>query len=85
MLKFDPLTEMGKIDIKINQNETIAKERNDIYNSLLPKDKHKYNNILFLYIDAISFPEFIRAMKNIQNYLSKYFNSSEKSFYQIMK
>ena len=30
VLKFDPLTEMGKIDIKINRNETLAKERNDI-------------------------------------------------------
>ena len=85
MLKFDPLTEMGKIDIKINRNEILAKERNDIYNTLLPKDKPKYNNILFLYIDAISRPEFIRAMKNTEKYLSKYFNSSEKSFYQMMK
>jgi len=85
VLKFDPLTEMGKIDIKINRNETLAKERNDIYNSLLPKDKPKYNNILFLYIDAISRPEFIRAMTNTEKYLSKYFNSSEKSFYQMMK
>ena len=85
ILKFDPLTEMGKIDIKINRNEILAKERNDIYNTLLPKDKPKYNNILFLYIDAISRPEFIRAMKNTEKYLSKYFNSSEKSFYQMMK
>ena len=85
ILKFDPLTEMGKIDIKINRNEILAKERNDIYNTLLPNDKPKYNNILFLYIDAISRPEFIRAMKNTEKYLSKYFNSLEKSFYQMMK
>ena len=85
VLKFDPVTEMGKIDIKINRNEILAKERNDIYNTLLPKDKPKYNNILFLYIDAISRPEFIRAMKNTEKYLSKYINSSEKSFYQMMK
>ena len=85
LLKFDPVTEMGKIDIKINRNEALAKERNDIYNTLLPKDKPKYNNILFLYIDAISRPEFIRAMKNTEKFLSKYFNSSEKSFYQMMK
>ena len=85
VLKFDPVTEMGKIDIKINRNEILAKERNDIYNTLLPKDKPKYNNILFLYIDAISRPKFIRAMKNTEKYLSKYFNSSEKSFYQMMK
>lgn len=85
LLKFDSLTKMGKIDIKINRNETLVKERNEIYNNLLPKDKPKYNNILFLYIDAISRPEFIRAMKNTEKFLSKYFNSSEKSFYQMMK
>ena len=39
-----------------------------IYNTLLPKDKPKYNNILFLYIDGISRPEFIRAMKNTEKY-----------------
>jgi len=85
MLKFEPLKEIGKINNKINPNEALAKERNDIYNSFLTKDKPKYNNILFLYIDAIFLPEFIRAMKNTEKYLSKYFNSSEKSLYQMMK
>ena len=85
LLKFDPVTEMGKIDIKINRNETLAKKRNDIYNTLPPKDKPKYNNIIFLYIDAISHHEFIRAMKNTEKFLSKYYNSSEQSFYQMMK
>ena len=79
MLKFDFVTEIGKIDIKNNKNETLAKKRNDIYNTLPQKDKPKYNNILFLYIDAISHPEFIRAMKNTEKY------SSKKFFYQIMK
>ena len=84
-LKFDPITQMGNIDIKINKKEKIANERNKIYNSLLPKDKPKYNNILFLYIDAISRPEFVRSMKNTEKFLSKYYNSTEKSFYQMMK
>ena len=85
LLKFDPVTEMGKIDIKINRNEALAKKRNDIYNTLLPKDKPKYNNILFLYIDVISHLKFIRAMENSEKFLSKYYNSSEQSFYQMMK
>ena len=76
---------MGKIDIKINRNEALAKKRNDVYNTLLPKDNPKYNNILFLYIDVISHPKFIRAMKNSEKFLSKYYNSSEQSFYQMMK
>ena len=85
LLKFDPITQMGNINIKINKKDKIAKERNKIYNSLLPKDKPKYNNILFLYIDAISRPEFVRSMKHTEKFLSKYYNSTEKSFYQMMK
>ena len=85
ILKFDPITKMGNINIKINKKENVAKKRNDIYNSLLPKDKPKYNNILFIYIDAISRPEFVRSMKHTEKFISKYYNSSEKSFYQMMK
>lgn len=85
ILKFDPITKMGNINITINKKENLAKERNDLYNSLLPRDKPKYSNILFIYIDAISRPEFVRAMKHTEKYLSKYYNSTEKSFYQMMK
>ena len=85
LLKFDPITQMGNINIKINKKEKIAHERNKIYNSLLPKYKPKYNNILFLYIDAISRPEFVRSMKHIEKFLSKYYNSTDKSFYQMVK
>ena len=62
---------MGKIDIKINKNEKMSKERNNIYESLLPEEKPKYKNILFIYIDAISRPEFVRAMKHTEKFLSK--------------
>ena len=85
ILKFDPITKMGDINIKINKKENLAKERNNIYNSLLPKDKPKYSDILFIYIDAISRPEFVRSMKHTEKFLSKYYNSTEKSFYQMMK
>ena len=85
LLKFDPITQMGKVSIKINKKENLTIERNKIFNSLLPKDKPKYSNILFLYIDAISRPEFIRSMKHTEKFLSKYYNSMEKSFYQMMK
>ena len=85
LLEFDPITKMGNINIKINKKENVVKKRNDIYNSLLPKDKPKYNNILFIYIDAISRPEFVRSMKNTEKFISKYYNSTEKSFYQMMK
>ena len=64
---------MGKIYIKINRNESLAKKGNNRYNTLLSKDKPKYNNILFLYIGTNSLHEFIRAMKNSEKILSKYF------------
>ena len=85
ILKFDPITKLGKIDINIIKNQHISKERNDIFNSILPRDKPKYKNILFLYIDAISRPEFLRSMKHTIQFISKYYNSTEKSFYQMMK
>ena len=84
-IKFDVLTNMGNINIKINKKEKISKERNEIYNSLLHKNKPKYSNILFLYIDAISRQEFVRSMKHTEKFLSKYYISKEKSFYQMMK
>ena len=84
-LKFDPITQMGKIDIQINKNIELSKQRNKLYESLPKKEKPKYSNILFLYIDAISRPEFIRSMKETQKFISKYYNSTKYSFYQMLK
>ena len=85
ILNFDPITQMGKIDININKNPKLIKERKKLYDSLQKKEKPKYNNILFLYIDAISRPEFLRSMKHTQKFLSKYYNSTKYSFYQMLK
>ena len=85
ILKFDPITNLGKIDINIYKNEILSKERTTKYESLSPKARTKYSNILFLYIDAISRPEFIRSMKKTQKFLSKYYNSTQKNFYQMLK
>ena len=76
---------MGKIDINIYKNPKLIKERKKLYETLQKKERPKYNNILFLYIDAISRPEFLRSMKHTQNFLSKYYNSTKYSFYQMMK
>ena len=86
-LKFDSITKMGEINIEINKNEKLSKERKKIYESLPTKEKPKYKNILFLYIDAISRPEFIRSMKETQKFIyNKYSNNSSKySFYQMLK
>ena len=85
ILNFDPITQMGKIDINIYKNPKLIKERKKLYDTLQKKERPKYNNILFLYIDAISRPEFLRSMKHTQNFLSKYYNSTKYSFYQMMK
>ena len=85
ILNFDPITQMGKIDINIYKNPKLIKERKKLYETLQKKERPKYNNILFLYIDAISRPEFLRSMKHTQNFLSKYYNSTKYSFYQMMK
>ena len=84
-LKFDTITQLGQINIEINKNEKLSKERKNIYDSLPIKEKPKYKNILFLYIDAISRPEFIRSMKETQKFINKYHNSSKYSFYQMLK
>ena len=84
-LKFDPVTQMGEINIEINKNTIVTKERKKLYESLPKKEKPKYKNILFLYIDAISRPEFIRSMKQTQKFISKFYNSSSHSFYQMLK
>jgi hypothetical protein len=85
ILNFDPITQMGKIDINIYKNPKLIKERKKLYDTLQKKERPKYNNILFLYIDAISRPEFLRSMKHTQNFLYKYYNSTKYSFYQMMK
>ena len=84
-LNFDPITQMGKVDINIYKNIQLIEERKKLYDSLPKKEKPKYANILFLYIDAISRPEFIRSMKHTQNFLAKYYNSTKYSFYQMLK
>ena len=85
ILHFDPITKLGKIDISINKNQQLIDKRNTIYNNLKMNKKPKYKDVLFLYIDAISRPEFIRSMKHTQKFLSKYYNSNSKTFYQMMK
>ena len=85
ILHFDPITKLGKINISINKNEKLINERNGIYDNLKISQKPKYKDFLFLYIDAISRPEFIRSMKQTQKFLNKYYNNNRKSFYQMMK
>ena len=85
-IKFDPITEHGHIDIKINRNEEIAAERNTIYKNL-PKDEiPRYKNFLFLYIDSLSRAHFIRKFKKTQKFLEQFYNTNKLyDFYQFPK
>lgn len=87
LLKFDPATQLGKIEIKIQKNETLIKERENIYNSLKPEERPKFNNFLFVYIDALSRPHFNRKMKHTISFLEKYFKKQDTSMdaFQFMK
>ena len=70
----------GKINIEIERNETLIKERN-----LLSKNKTSlYNNILIIYLDAVSRGEFKRKLSKIGEILKPYFpynkNTTEKKY-----
>ena len=86
-LKFNLNTNFGDISIKINRNEKIVKERQKIFKKLKKNEIPKYKNFLFIYIDALSRPHFIRKMKETQKFLSQFYNeqSSKKILYQMMK
>ena len=67
MLKFGLLTEMGKINIKINPNETLAKQRN-IYII------HFYQSIslnIIIYYFCILFILFYFKILNIKRIIDK--------------
>jgi ABC-type multidrug transport system permease subunit len=84
ILNFDEKTQLGKIDIDIKKNKKLVEERklisekynnnndNEINNDINKKDL--IDNVLFLYIDSISRPHFIRKMKNTIKFMEKHFN-----------
>lgn len=79
-----------KRDIKINliKNETLSEERKKIETDPENRNKSLYKNILFIYIDCISRPHFLRKMKKTSSFLERFmsFNSPlSLSSYQFMK
>ena len=85
-IKFDPVTEKGKINIKINRKDKVAEERNKIYNNL-PKDEiPRYKDFLLIYIDSLSLAHFVREFKKTQKFLKQFYNSNKQyDFYQMIK
>ncbi len=72
-LHFDKKTSLGEININIIKNETLIKERE----KLLYKNT-KFDNILVIYIDALSRQHFLRKMKLTRKILEKYYWRNEK-------
>ena len=74
-----------KIDLKFK--EELSFNRNKILNEENPDNliTANKNNILFLYIDALSRPHFFRKMKYLTKFLSKFNKNSSYEVFQFMK
>ena len=77
----------GRIKINVTRDEKLSKERKEI-----SKDKHSlFNNVLIIYIDAISRNQFQRKFHKLSKYIEQYMpyntNENEKSYssFQFMK
>ena len=77
----------GIIKINVTRNETLSQER-----KIIAKNKHSlYNNILFVYVDALSRNHFQRKIKKLSEYIETFMpynvNETEKKYtsFQFMK
>ena len=77
----------GSIKINVTKNETLSKER-----KIKAKDKHSlFNNVLIVYIDAISRNVFQRKLHKLAEYIEQFMpyntNENEKKYtaFQFMK
>ena len=68
-----------KMDLKFN--EELSYNRNKI----IIQNNFPENNILLLYIDALSRPHFFRKMKNLSKFLSHFNKNSSFEVFQFMK
>ena len=85
-IRFDNLSKLGHIEINVKRNETLAEERKKIFNNLKYKELPRYKNILFLFIDSLSRPQFIRKMKKTQKFLEQFYQENNQfDFYQMLK
>ena len=78
---------LGKIKINVTRNETLSQERKKI-----AKDKHSlFNNVLIVYVDAISRNLFLRKMHKLSKYIEPFMiynlNETEKKYtaFQFLK
>ena len=65
----------GKIEMKIKRDENLVNQRKGLANK-----SHKINNILFIYFDSLSRPNFHRKLKNCDSLLSDLFDNSNNNY-----
>jgi len=84
VLEFDK-NNIGQIKIEINKNETLEKERK----ALGEKYKSKFDNVLFIFMDAFSREHFKRKFKKTTKFIEKYMKPNndlnDYKAYQFMK
>ena len=61
----------GRVNISVKRNETLIKERKKIYEE--KKNNIKFDNILFLYFDALSRNHFLKKLKKTKKLLESYY------------
>ena len=71
-VKYDEKEE-GTITINLKRNETLVKERKKLYNN-----NSLYKNILIIFSDSNSRPHFIHSLKNVSNFISKFFTFNQE-------
>ena len=82
----------GKISIHVNTNETLSKERKRIEESITDDELiGPYKNVLLIYLDGVSRPNFFRKLKQTAEYLEQFtrydpnIEQIKNSLFQFMK
>ena len=76
----------GEVNIEIKRDEKLVKEKKQLFN----KSKPKYDNVIMIYIDALSREQFFKTLPKTREILEEYYydNKNKKSkvtSYQFLK
>ena len=74
-LIFDNKTKLGSYNITVRKNETLIKERRE----MSKKSTSMYNNVLIIYLDAVSRPNFFRKLIKTSKFLEKFVRYDENA------
>ena len=66
----------GRVNISVKRNETLVNERKKLFEE--KKNNIKFDNILFLYFDALSRNHFLKKLKKTKKLLENYYYKNPK-------